>query len=66
MNTKVLRAMLYTDVMVKSSLVKTQQSFSEWLFGIRLLKDHMQCPRHPFTSAIKVRPATRAKCSLIF
>ena len=42
------------DVMVKSSLVKTQQGFTEWLFGLRLVKDKLLCNKHPNSTAIKL------------
>ncbi|XP_018018469.1 uncharacterized protein LOC108674990 isoform X2 [Hyalella azteca] len=35
------------DGMVKAALVKSQQGFVEWLFGLQLLKDRMMCHKHP-------------------
>jgi hypothetical protein len=38
---------LLADGMVKAALVKSQQGFVEWLFGLQLLKDRMMCLKHP-------------------
>ena len=42
------------DVMVKSSLVKTQHDFIDWLFSLRLLKDRLICHKHRNSSTIRL------------